>query len=72
MSWDDFATQAKAAADWGAAYRKTIRDRPVRAQTTPGDIAAQLGQGPPEHGTDLATLMQDFDDIVMPGITHWQ
>ena len=72
MSWDDFATQAKAAADWGAAYRKTIRDRPVRAQTTPGDIAAQLGQGPPEHGTELATLMQDFDDIVMPGITHWQ
>ncbi|WP_420012951.1 pyridoxal phosphate-dependent decarboxylase family protein [Tateyamaria sp.] len=72
MSWDDFAKHAKDAADWGAAYHKTIRDRPVRAQTAPGEIAAQLADGPPEDGTDLGTLMQDFEDIVMPGITHWQ
>ena len=72
MSWDDFATQAKAAADWGADYHKTIRDRPVRAQTKPGDIAALLEASPPEDGTGLDTIMADFERIVMPGITHWQ
>jgi len=72
MSWDDFADHAKAAADWGAAYHKTLRDRPVRAQTAPGDIAAQLDATPPEDGTALADIMADFETIVMPGITHWQ
>ena len=72
MSWDDFAAHAKAVADWGAAYRETIRDRPVRAQTNPGDIAALLDTSPPEAGTGLGTIMEDFDRIVMPGITHWQ
>lgn len=72
MSWDDFAKHARDAADWGADYHKTIRDRPVRAQTAPGEIANQLAHSPPEDGTPLGTLMQDFEDIVMPGITHWQ
>ncbi len=72
MSWDNFAKHAKVAADWGATYHKTIRDRPVRAQTKPGDIAAQLDATAPETGTDLAAIMADFETIVMPGITHWQ
>lgn len=72
MSWDDFAKHAKDAAEWAAAYHKTIRDRPVRAQTKPGEIAAQLASSPPEDGIGLATIMADFDRIVMPGITHWQ
>ena len=72
MSWNDFAKHAKTAADWGAEYHKTIRDRPVRAQTAPGEIAEQLAQTPPETGTDLGAIMDDFERIVMPGITHWQ
>lgn len=72
MNWDDFATHAKAAADWGVDYHKTIRDRPVRAQTAPGDTLAQLDATPPEAGTDMTTIMADFERVVMPGITHWQ
>lgn len=72
MSWDDFAKHAKEAADWGASYHSSLRDRPVRAQTAPGDIAAQLDTAPPEDGIPLADIMADFEQIVMPGITHWQ
>ncbi|WP_299745621.1 pyridoxal-dependent decarboxylase [uncultured Tateyamaria sp.] len=72
MSWDDFAKHAKDAADWGVNYHNTLRDRPVRAQTKPGEIAAQLADAPPEDGTDLAAILEDFERIVMPGITHWQ
>ncbi|WP_299152470.1 pyridoxal-dependent decarboxylase [uncultured Tateyamaria sp.] len=72
MSWDDFAKHATEAAEWGTRYHNSLRDRPVRAQTTPGDIAAQLDTHPPETGTDLGTIMADFNTVVMPGITHWQ
>ena len=72
MSWDEFTSAAKDAAEWGATYRKTVADRPVRARTAPGAIAAELADAPPETGVPLNTLMQDFDRIVMPGITHWQ
>ncbi len=72
MNWDEFAKWSKEIADWGARYHKTLRDRPVRAQTKPGDIAAQLSRTPPKEPEDMATILSDFDAIVMPGMTHWQ
>jgi len=72
MNWDEFAGWSKQIADWGARYHKTLRDRPVRAQTKPGDIAAQLPKSPPHQPEDMATILRDFDAIIMPGMTHWQ
>jgi aromatic-L-amino-acid decarboxylase len=40
MDWDEFARYGAEIARWGAEYRRTVRDRPVRAQTRPGDTAA--------------------------------
>jgi aromatic-L-amino-acid decarboxylase len=72
MNWDEFPEWGARISDWAADYHKTIRDRPVRAQTAPGDIAVQLDQTPPEASTGMDTIMADFERIVMPGITHWQ
>ncbi len=72
MNWDEFAGWSKEIADWGAQYHKTLRDRPVRPNTTPGKIAAQLASAPPMEGEDMAAIMADFEAIVMPGMTHWQ
>lgn len=72
MNWDDFSDWSKRIADWGASYHKSLRDRPVRAQTKPGEIAAQLPASPPQHPEDMDAIMADFEAIVMPGITHWQ
>ena len=72
MDWDEFAGWSKEIADWGARYHKTLRSRPVRAQTKPGDIAAQLPKSPPHQPEDMATILRDFDAIIMPGMTHWQ
>jgi aromatic-L-amino-acid decarboxylase len=60
------------AADWGADYLATMRDRPVRAQTAPGDIARQIPAAPSEAGEDMAAIFADFERIILPGITHWQ
>ncbi|MEP1613414.1 MAG: pyridoxal-dependent decarboxylase [Roseobacter sp.] len=72
MNWDEFAIWSKKIADWGARYHKSLRERPVRAQTKPGDIAVQLPKSPPRAPEDMATILRDFDEIVMPGMTHWQ
>ncbi|NIZ12554.1 pyridoxal-dependent decarboxylase [Phaeobacter sp. HF9A] len=72
MDWDDFAKWSKDIADWGAQYHKTLRDRPVRAQSKPGAIAAQLPAHPPAEPEDMAAILKDFEEIVMPGMTHWQ
>ncbi|WP_432817222.1 pyridoxal phosphate-dependent decarboxylase family protein [Sulfitobacter sp. JB4-11] len=72
MNWDEFAQWGKHISDWAADYHKTLGDRPVRAQTAPGEIAAQLPQTAPETGEAMDAIMADFEQIVMPGMTHWQ
>ena len=72
MDWDDFSRWSKQIADWGAQYHKSLRNRPVRAQTKPGEIAAQLPSTPPAQPEDMEQILRDFDQIVMPGMTHWQ
>ncbi len=51
---------------------ETVADKPVRAQTAPGEIAAQLPKSPPEQGEAMADIFKDVDTILMPGMTHWQ
>ncbi|MCV2870314.1 pyridoxal-dependent decarboxylase [Defluviimonas sp. WL0002] len=72
MNWDEFSDWGKTISQWGADYHKSLRERPVRAQTAPGDIAAQLPAAPPETGEAMDAIMADFEAIVMPGMTHWQ
>ena len=72
MNWDEYECWVKHLGEWGAEYHKTLRERPVRAQTAPGDIAGQLSNNAPEQGTDMSIIMSDFEQIVMPGMTHWQ
>ncbi|MGC6517391.1 MAG: pyridoxal phosphate-dependent decarboxylase family protein [Candidatus Puniceispirillaceae bacterium] len=72
MKWDEFAVWSKVIADWGATYHKTIRDLPVRAQTKKGMIAAQIAPSPPTTPHNMADIMRDFEQIIMPGMTHWQ
>jgi len=67
-----FRHWAHRAADWSADYLETVGEKPVRAKTVPGDIARQLPASPPEQGEDMASLFEDVDQILMPGMTHWQ
>lgn len=72
MDWNDFKPVGKEIVDWSVDYHDTIRDRPVRAQTAPGDITRQLPQDAPEEAEPIAAILKDFEDVIMPGITHWQ
>jgi aromatic-L-amino-acid decarboxylase len=59
------------AADWVASYLETVGERPVLAQVAPGDIAAALPQSAPQHGEPLERILRDVDELILPGITHW-
>ncbi|MGI9487595.1 MAG: pyridoxal phosphate-dependent decarboxylase family protein [Geminicoccaceae bacterium] len=72
MDHKTFRTWARRAADWSADYLQSVAERPVRAQAKPGDIVAQLPTAPPEQGEDMASIFDDVDKILMPGMTHWQ
>ncbi len=72
MNWDDFGSWGRRVSDWAQHYHLTVGDRPVRAQTKPGDILNALPAAPPNAPQDMEDIFRDFEDIVMPGITHWQ
>jgi aromatic-L-amino-acid decarboxylase len=72
MRQDEYGEWAQRASVWGADYLSTLRDRPVRAQTKPGEIAAMLPEEPPEQPVDMETIFGDFERIVPNGMTHWQ
>lgn len=72
MQWKDFPKWGKWAADWAANYHATIRQKPVRSQVRPGEILAALPASPPDMPQPMEQIIADFENIVMPGITHWQ
>ena len=72
MDGEEFRHWSHKAADWGADYRETLRERPVRAQTKPGDIARQIADAAPETGEAMEAIFADFERIIPDGLTHWQ
>ena len=72
MDFDEIRRWGHHAADWSADYLRSVRDRPVRAQTRPGEILERLPLHPPAIGEDMETIFADLDRIIVPGMTHWQ
>jgi aromatic-L-amino-acid/L-tryptophan decarboxylase len=67
-----FREDGHAAMDWAADYLERIHELPVLAQVKPGEIRARLPESPPEKAQPFATVLRDLDEILLPGITHWQ
>jgi aromatic-L-amino-acid decarboxylase len=67
----EFRAAAHRAVDWIGDYLDTIRERPVLSQVSPGDIRRTLPVTPPDEGERLEVIFQDFERLVLPGITHW-
>lgn len=72
MTPDEFRKYGHRLIDWIADYRSTIADRPVMAQTRPGEILAQLPTAPPQDPEPFDAVINDLDRILLPGVTHWQ
>jgi aromatic-L-amino-acid/L-tryptophan decarboxylase len=67
-----FREDGIAAVEWIASYLEGVRERPVLARVAPGGIKAALPAAPPDEPEPFDAVLRDLDDVLMPGITHWQ
>jgi aromatic-L-amino-acid decarboxylase len=66
------AEDGGAALAWVERYLERVGELPVLAQVEPGEIRASLPAHPPERGEPFANVLRDLDDVLLPGLTHWQ
>src|ERR1700742_3206010 len=68
----DLRTDGRAALDWAADYLERVGDLPVLAQVAPGDIRSRLPMEAPDDPEPFSAVLRDLDEVLLPGITHWQ
>jgi aromatic-L-amino-acid decarboxylase len=71
MHPDEFRRHAHELVDWMADYMARVGELPVTPPVTPGDIRRRLPPSAPEAGEQFASLFQDFRNLIVPGMTHW-
>jgi aromatic-L-amino-acid decarboxylase len=67
-----FREDGAAALEWAARYLEGVGEYPVLAQVAPGEIRARLPAEAPERPEPFADVLRDLDEVLLPGITHWQ
>jgi aromatic-L-amino-acid decarboxylase len=67
----DFRADGAAALEWAARYLEGVRELPVLSRVEPGAVRAALPAAPPDEPEPFAAVLQDLDDVLLPGITHW-
>jgi aromatic-L-amino-acid/L-tryptophan decarboxylase len=72
MTPEEFREYGHRVVDWIADYQTRIESYPVLSQVAPGDVRRALPPLPPEAGEPFDAILRDLDEIIVPGITHWQ
>ncbi len=72
MDNNSFRRYAHEFADWMADYMENIESYPVKSNVQPGDVFEKMPEKPPVYGEPMEHIFSDFNDIIIPGITHWQ
>jgi aromatic-L-amino-acid decarboxylase len=71
MPTADFRRHAHRLVDWIADYLEHSERYPVLSQVSPGDILRALPRDPPETGESFEQILDDFERLIVPGLTHW-
>ena len=68
----DLRSDGAAALEWAARYLERVGGLPVLAQVAPGEIRERLPRSPPEDPEPFEAVLRDLDEVLLPGVTHWQ
>jgi len=68
---EDILDAFERAANWIERYYRDPSRFPVLSRARPGDLVRALPAEPPEEGEDFERIFDDFERLVVPGITHW-
>ncbi len=71
MQPDEFRRHGHALVDWIADYQARLRDYPVVPACRPGDLVDALPAQGPEHAEAMEGILRDFEQLIVPGVTHW-
>jgi len=72
MTTDEFRKYAHDLVEWIAGYFENVENYPVKSQVKPGEIFDRIPGKAPLLPEPFENLIRDLDEIIMPGITHWQ
>jgi aromatic-L-amino-acid/L-tryptophan decarboxylase len=72
MNIEEFRKNGHELIDWIASYYENIEKLPVKPNVEPYQIFNNLTQTPPEKGEAFEDIFSDFNDKILPGMTHWQ
>ena len=72
MTPEEFRTTGHRLIDWIADYRSRLEDLPVRSAAEPGEIKRELPETPPELGESFDSVFSDLEQLILPGLCHWQ
>ena len=72
MTPDEFRRQGRAVVDWIADYLERLEELPVLSTVEPGQIRGALPAHPPPSGEPFEEVLKDLEEVLLPGITHWQ
>jgi len=68
----DFKKEAGPVIDWIDRYMNNIRSLPVKSRVSPGDIYNAIPEKAPQSSEAMEQIMEDLEQIILPGMTHWQ
>jgi aromatic-L-amino-acid decarboxylase len=72
MTPEEFRRHGYRLIDWIADYLEGAERHPVLSSVQPGEIRARIPDRAPEQPEPFEEVLADLDEVVMPGITHWQ
>ncbi len=72
MEKEDFRKAGHQFIDWVADYMEEVEKMPVLAQVSPGEIRKKIPENPPQQSETITDIFRDFQEVILPGITHWQ
>ncbi|MBP1635157.1 MAG: ddc 2 [Acidobacteria bacterium] len=71
MDPEAFRREGYRVVDWIARYFEDPGRYPVMSRVKPGEVRAALPASAPESGESFDAILEDFERVIVPGITHW-
>ena len=72
MNKKEFIINSKNTLDWMINYFDELNKYPVKSKVKPRDIFNKIPKNPPKKGESFSEILDDFKNIILPGMTHWQ
>jgi aromatic-L-amino-acid decarboxylase len=69
---ENFKKDSAQIIEWIDQYFKNLESFPVKSQVKPKEIYNQIPAAAPAEQQAMGQILKDLDEIILPGITHWQ